>query len=494
MIENHNGIILDDTYASPEGKGYFSFTRNKNLDRINLSTIRLTIDGNRLSQRYKIEPYMWTGSDTKLDVVNYEAEERINAKRYGGQIDITPFVLNVTLTDLDTLKKQYTGSDLEWLNTRFRNYDKVLKWCEFNKIPVTKITTMKESRYRKNLREAKYEEIFSPETIQLLNADARAAYQALGKTIMQNLQLQARLLPQIVQAESDYTDLLEEIAKEIVTQAYPIIKQAGIKIEAKITGQAITPSAGKKQEPEEKPKEKEPQIQQPDIPGDTVDLEKKRRVINGITQGAAIRGTFALLLFREYIDDLDPTLVDNYTTLMKNVFGVYDDDEGLAMLLAMLAARGAGGAGGGEVETEEDENGKFVIKAQAMTFPMLVHEIEKGLYEILSLYGFSNNPEKNKAVVSKVDKLENEPEDMRYGKYIFDRINSLYVASKIDDPLVRDFFLQELYQLAETEFLEFIENLLNNRLTSEQKRWAMQTMKDIESDLRKDATGLEDLD
>jgi hypothetical protein len=39
---------------------------------------------------------------------------------------------------------------------------------------------------------------------------------------------------------------------------------------------------------------------------------------------------------------------------------------------------------GGESEMEYDEkNDQFVIKARALCFPMLVHEIVKGLYEIV---------------------------------------------------------------------------------------------------------------
>ena len=46
----------------------------------------------------------------------------------------------------------------------------------------------------------------------------------------------------------------------------------------------------------------------------------------------------------------------------------------------------------------------------------------------------------------------------------------------------------------ETKFIEFIENIVNDKLTSSQKQWAVGEMKDIEKDLKKDDTGLEGLD
>ena len=44
------------------------------------------------------------------------------------------------------------------------------------------------------------------------------------------------------------------------------------------------------------------------------------------------------------------------------------------------------------------------------------------------------------------------------------------------------------------EFFPFVENAVNDELTSAQKQWAIGEMRDIERDLRKDDTGLEDLD
>ena len=151
--------------------------------------------------------------------------------------------------------------------------------------------------------------------------------------------------------------------------------------------------------------------------------------------------------------------------------------------------------GGGESEMEYDEeNDQFVIKARALCFPMLVHEIVKGLYEIVGTQGFGKDKEQNKSIIGAVDKLSNEPRDLQYGKFIYDALNNLYVESNIDDARVRELFFTEVYKLEEAEFIEFIENIVNDKLTPAQKKWAMDEMKDIEKDLKKDDTGLEGLD
>jgi hypothetical protein len=84
--------------------------------------------------------------------------------------------------------------------------------------------------------------------------------------------------------------------------------------------------------------------------------------------------------------------------------------------------------------------GQFIIKARAICFPMLVHEIVKGLYEIVGTEGFGPDKEKNQAIVNAVDKLENEPRDIQYGKFMYDPINKLYIDSDIDDARVRELF------------------------------------------------------
>ncbi len=222
-------------------------------------------------------------------------------------------------------------------------------------------------------------------------------------------------------------------------------------------------------------------------------MKAKRRLINGITQGASVRGAFAFMLFKEYIDQINPELVSKYSEILKLVFGTYDDDNAIAMMLAAIA-QGAKMQGGESEMEYDDENDQFIIKAQAMCFPMLVHEIIKGLYEIVGTEGFGSDKEKNQSIINAVDKVSNEPEDLRYGKFIYDAINDLYISSDVDDPRVRELFFASVYKLSDNEFFPFVENAINGSLTSSQKRWAEMEIRDIARDLTKDDTGLQDLD
>jgi hypothetical protein len=329
------------------------------------------------------------------------------------------------------------------------------------------------------LNEVDYEEIFSPETMSLLKKQSKDELVKTGKNLAQMINTSSTLIPELIDAEQPHIDLLEEIAKEIVTQAYPIIKYSKIKINASIGKGELSKGAPGEEE------EEQPKLPQPTLTG-----EKKRRIINGITQGASIRGTFAFLMFREYLDDLGEDMVNRYNEVMKSVFGIFDDENAIAMMLALLAQGQKSQGGESEAEFDE-ETGTLTINATAICFPMLVHEIVKGLYEILSLQGFGTDAEQNKSIVGKADQLAAEPNDMRFGKFIYDAANKLYIESGIEDDRVRDFFFTELYKIDdETEFIEFVENLVTSKLTSSQKKWAMDTMRDIERDLKADDAGI----
>jgi hypothetical protein len=338
------------------------------------------------------------------------------------------------------------------------------------------------------LTEVEYEKIFSPKTIATLKGKSGESLRSMlgNKSLMQTMVRSQEVLNDIIQAEEEYRDELDMVAAQMVTDAYPIIDYANIKIDAKIV------NLNDLNIPDPPPSQEDPSL--PDFGTDDPEkMKAKRRIINGITQGASIRGAFGFMLFKEYLDQINPELVDKYNEILKLVFGIYDDENAIAMLLAALAQGQKPQGGESEMEYDE-ENEQFVIKARAICFPMLVHEIVKGLYEIVGTEGFGSDKEKNQAIVGAVDKLSNEPRDFQYGKFIYDAISKIYNESNIDDPRVRELFFAELYKTPDDEFFPFIENAINDELKPLQKKWAADTMKDIARDLTKDDTGLEDLD
>ena len=73
-------------------------------------------------------------------------------------------------------------------------------------------------------------------------------------------------------------------------------------------------------------------------------------------------------------------------------------------------------AGSCGVDYNETEDGvKAVIKARGMVFPVLLHELCKGVMEVLSLNGLPKQDNIAQYVVDKADFIQAEPWDMRFG-------------------------------------------------------------------------------
>jgi hypothetical protein len=337
------------------------------------------------------------------------------------------------------------------------------------------------------MNEAQYKDIFKdPETIQNLKGKSVSSRERMlgNEKLMKILQRSKVLIDQLAQDEAPHRAALEKLAVDMVKKMYPVIDEFGIEIEASLGNDQLPPSS---------PPEEEDEFPSIDLPSTEVmnDEIAKRRLINAITQGASIRGALDKP-FMDFLNEVPDNLLDSYSETLagidnsvdkygetlKKVFGIFHDEEAIAMFLAMLAGGAGGGDKGGESEAEfDEEEGKLKIRATGIIFPFLVHEIIKGLYEIVSLQGFTKSKEQNQATVAATDKLEYEPEDFSVGTHIQEALEALYNEANVRDKVAFELFLANLYREDDAAaFVSFIENIINNRLTSSQKRWALDHM------------------
>ena len=353
------------------------------------------------------------------------------------------------------------------------------------------------------MNEIQYKDIFQdPGTIQNLKGkSAQARERMLGNAnLMQIMQRSAVLINQLMQDEAPYKEQLEQLAVRMVKKMYPVIDEFGIEIEATLGAGNLPPM---------EPGEPELQMPQPQIPSTDImnDEVAKRRLINAITQGASIRGALDKP-FIEFIDAAPDNLLDSYSETLagidnsvdkygetlKKVFGVFHDEQALAMFMAMMAGGNGGGGGeqkGGESEAEFDDDGSIKIRATGLIFPFLIHEIIKGLYEIASIQGFTKSKEVNAATAAAADKLEYEPEDFAVGTHIQESLEELYNNARVFNKVAFEVFLTNLYREDDAAaFVAFIENLINNRLTAAQQRWAEDHMEPMAEEDDEDMEGM----
>ncbi len=308
-----------------------------------------------------------------------------------------------------------------------------------------------------------YKNIFDPETLAKLNAkSAESARIMLGnKDLMRVMMSSQALLSKIIQAESSYKPQLERLAVEIVKDQYPKLVQDEINIDAKILSNVTL-------------EENTPQ-------------EKKRRIANALAQGASVAELFKIFQREEVaqkINAINPSLYEAYNQIMNNTFGIYNNDQAIDMMLAAIAAGHSSIGGSSKIITEA-----LGIEAQAICFPMLVHEIIKGYWSIIAQSGLTGSEEERIATISKVDKLENEPLDIRYGPIIFKKLETIYNAftpSDIDPRTFVMFYMSVLKLEPEDKFFSFVGNIVGDKpLSEDQIAWIEDKLEKMQAYLQK---------
>lgn len=292
-------------------------------------------------------------------------------------------------------------------------------------------------------------------------------------------------LPNIMRIESRHRDELEQLAVDASMEESQI-PQGWFKIEPYLNRDPIDVSNFRyepEEDEDEEEEEKKPKLQIPsfdieDLTDEEVlELEKhKRNIINAIVQGAAKKAHY---LFQKpevkaRLDEIDPSLYRDYLGIMAiNDFLYFTMEQ----MIEMMSQTGQGVAGKvelddtGEGEDEGDEGEgedkpDTVIKAHGMIFPILCHEIIKGIEEAKGRFGLPQG-EDNRSLRDKIqgqtDILSNEPMQLRIGPEIVEKIRFALPDQMFEDEnkgLINWFHIQ-LYQIPAEEFLEIIGNAIS---------------------------------
>jgi hypothetical protein len=230
------------------------------------------------------------------------------------------------------------------------------------------------------------------------------------------------------------------------------------------------------EEDDEEEKDEQPSIPSFDIEDLTdeeiLELEKhKRNIINAIIQGAAKKGHYIFQKpeIKSRLDAIDPSLYQDYLGIMAiNDFMYFSMEQ----MIEMMSQTGQGVAGKVELgDADEDEDGEggedqpdTKIMATGLIFPILCHEIIKGLEEAKGRHGYPKDPKLANKVLSQTDTLSNEPMQLRIGPEIVERIR-FALPDEIFDPSNKgliNWFHILLYQIEAQEFLEVIGNAISD--------------------------------
>ena len=266
-------------------------------------------------------------------------------------------------------------------------------------------------------------------------------------------------LQQIKRVEVENKEYLENLAVDLVKKELGI-PEGQLQFDVELVNGPMGASEGMQTQPEQPDEEeveeafKEGEEHQEEIEDFMDSMEKfnlekaKRRMINSLVQGAAFKGGHMYTLVSDEINRLSPNLLNLYgvtQSLMEHLYWLYPNMEGMA-----------GGGGGQMGQSESDpETDPPTIKAKAFTFPLLVHEIVKGIYSLYGDQGLPNDPVQRSMVVGAEDTLPSEIWDSRLGPIFWEKFRESWPDKLYEDDQrhLQQYLFMKLSQLEAKDFI-----------------------------------------
>ena len=294
-------------------------------------------------------------------------------------------------------------------------------------------------------------------------------------------------VPMVIGIESRHKEALEELAKKVSLDETEVPKD-WYQIEALLNREPIDVSNFRYEPEEDEEEDEDDEKENPEIPSfdiedltdeEQLELEKhKRNLINAIVQGAAKKGHY---LFQKpevklELDKIDRRLYPAYLGIMAiNDFLYFSMEQ----MIEQMSETGQGVAGKvelGDADDEGDEEGgeekpDTKIIAEGLIFPILTHEIIKGIKAANARFGLPAEPSMREKVKGQVDILSNEPMQLRIGPEVTEMIR-VALPDEMFDPTNKgliNWFEKELYQIPAQEFLEIIGNAISSDESKKKK-------------------------
>jgi len=200
-----------------------------------------------------------------------------------------------------------------------------------------------------------------------------------------NFQELSRLLTTIINLEARHKEQLEQLAKKLVAQLW--------KTDVNIFKEAELGSGGESSIEDEDENE--------ELTPEQLKEVHKRITLNTLTHGAAIHQMTTLHhMVKDSIDKLDAKLIPLYDKLSRGA--VYSSwFMSIENILQNMGMKG----GESHVEWEDDTP---QIVASGLIFPMLVHELSKGVMELLTSHGLPKDQETLEKVFKAADRYDTE--------------------------------------------------------------------------------------
>jgi hypothetical protein len=297
-----------------------------------------------------------------------------------------------------------------------------------------------------------------------------------GNPLMQLMMTVGQSMQQIIGIQMRHKEELEQLAIKLVQDEMGI-PEGAMQFKAELVMQPMGKAEGMQSEPE-LPSEEEVEEFMGDM--ENFNLERsKRRFINSLIQGAAFKGGHMYVLVSNELNDMDPRLLNLYgvsQSLMEHAYWIFPDMENMA---------GGGGGQMGQSEVDE-ETDPPTVKAKAVTFPLLVHELVKGVYEIFGTHGLPDDPRQQEMVLNAEDTLPAEIWDSRLGPIFWEKFMATYPIELFDEDKkhIQHYLFMRFSALDAKEFFRVANLILSGDKRG--NKYIQDMVDDIISELKKE--------
>ena len=270
-----------------------------------------------------------------------------------------------------------------------------------------------------------------------------------------------------MQMEEKHKKALEKLAEQMIREEYDMGKDI-VEIHCELTPNINM--VGTKKNP--KPMTTEMQFKNHDDMVNANDEVYKRRFVNAMIQGASKKCNHMFHMVDDELTDMDPRLPNKYAKMMAAADYMY-----------YVIPEMENGVNGGVVRVQfpTASNPKAVIHAQAMVFPVLIHELVKGVMELISAHGLPKNKKVGEYVINKADFLAAEPWDMRLGPAIWERFTKMIEP---DDFHLKHHIYTEMVSLPVMDFNRKMREIMAG--TKEGKKIISGIVEEIKGGLQED--------
>ena len=309
-----------------------------------------------------------------------------------------------------------------------------------------------------------------------------------SNALMQLMGTVGQAMQKLVMIQNQNKKQLEDLAIELVKNELGI-PDGAMQFKAELVGQPMGAAEGMQSEPE-MPSEEEVEELMGDMENFNLEREK-RRFINSLIQGAAFKGGHMYNLVKNEINDINPQLMNLYAvtqSLMEHAYWIFPNMEGMA---------GGGGGQMGQSEVDE-ETDPPTVKAKAVTFPLLVHELVKGVYEIFGSHGLPDDPRQQEMILNAEDTLPAEIWDSRLGPIFWEKFMASYPIELFDEDKkhIQHYLFMRFSALNAEEFMKVSKMILKGDPLGQQFIQGMvnEIVKDLKDKDYKDAMGYDEDD